>query len=86
MESIVYNKIKEIIRRTPIRIEESVDTEFINKIRIAMEEQIRSELLREQLIDAGIITEYESCDDEEFNEIFENYIEISDDEDDIIFY
>jgi len=85
MESIVYNKIKEIIRRTPIRIEESIDTEFINKIRIAMEEQIRSELLREQLIDAGIITEYESCDDE-FNEIYENYIEISDDEDDFIIY
>ena len=82
MEPIVYNKIKEIIRRTPIRIEESVDTEFINKIRIAMEEQIRSELLREQLIDAGIITEYESCDDEEFNEILSSKSVPSENDDD----
>ena len=113
MEPIVYNKFKEIIRRTPIRIEESVDTEFMDEIRNAAEEQIRLELLREQLIDAGFICESEggenipsdspvySNEEEkkwaEFQREFEiderrrrgldeNYIVISDDEDDIIFY
>ena len=112
MEPIVYNKFKQIIRRTPIRIEETVDTEFIDKIRYAMEEQIRTELLREWLIDAGFICESEGSEnipsdspvyaDEEEKKwaefqcefeiderrrrgMDENYIVISDDEDDIIY-
>jgi len=59
MEPIVYNKWKEIIRRTPIRIEETVDTEFVEELRNTVEEQIKLELLREQLLDAGFICESE---------------------------
>jgi len=64
MEPIVYNKFKEIIRRTPIRVEESVDFDYIEEIRVSSDELNKLELLRTQLIDAGFICEYELCDDD----------------------
>jgi len=82
MEPIIYNKLSEIIRRTPIRIEESVDTEFIDELRKASEERIKLELIRTQLIDAGIINEYQLCDDEECDEILSSDSESSENDDD----
>jgi len=64
MEPICLNKIREITRRTPIRIEESVDIEFFEENRVTADNQNKLELLRTQLIDAGFICEYEVCEDE----------------------